>query len=114
MVSTISVTFKQIIMTTQSSEQKNQIDNTEKAIDLLKKWFEEDKDNRGFIILTSERGEKVDDEYAYGGNFSLFGMEDLLTAGLAKCMNHSDNPLTRILSKALAILLIRKKEREQN
>ena len=99
---------------TKSSQQQTQIDNTKQALDILKKWFEEDKDNRGFIILTSERGEKVDDEYACGGNFSLYGMEDILTAGLAKCMSHSDNPLTKILSKALEILLIRKKEREQN
>ena len=103
-----------MIMKTKSSEQKIQIDNTEQALDILKKWFEEDKDNRGFIILTSQRGEKVDDEYAYGGNFSLYGVEDLLTAGLAKCMSHSDNPLFKILNNALDILLIRKKEREQN
>ena len=101
-------------MKTKSSEQKIQIDNTEQAIDILKKWFEEDKDNRGFIILTSYRGEKVDDEYAYGGNFSLFGMDEILTAGLVKCMSHSDNPLTKILRKALEFILFRKKEREQN
>ena len=101
-------------MTKSAIQQQTEIDNTEQALDILKTWFEEDKDNRGFIILTSYRGEKVDDEYAYGGNFSLFGMEDILTAGLAKCMNHSDNPLTKILRKALEILLIRKKEREQN
>lgn len=101
-------------MTKQSSEQQTQIDNTEQALEILKKWYEEDEENRGFIILTSERGEKVDDEYAYGGHFSLLGMEDLLTAGLAKCMCHSDNPLIKVLNNALGILLIRKKEREQN
>ena len=101
-------------MATQSSEQQAYIDNTEQALDILKKWFEEDKDNRGFIFLTSERLMKVDDEYAYGGNFSLFGTNEILTAGLVKCMSHSDNPLINILKKALEIILIHKKESEQN
>ena len=85
-------------MTKQSSEQQAQIDNTEQALDILKKWYEQDIDNRGFIIITSERGEKVDDEYAYSGHFSLLGMEDILTAGLAKCMSHSDNPFIKVFS----------------
>ena len=101
-------------MTTQSSEQQAYIDNTEQAIDLLEKWFEKDKDNRGFIFLTSERLMKVDDEYAYGGNFSLFGTNEILTAGLVKCMSKSDNPLINILYKALAIILIHKNETKQN
>ena len=95
-------------------QQQNEIDNTEQALDLLKKWFEEDKDNRGFIFLTSERLVKVDDEYAYGGNFSLFGTNEILTAGLVKCMSKSDNPLINILKKALAIILIYKNETKQN
>ena len=101
-------------MATQSSEQQAYIDNTEQALDILKKWFEEDKDNRGFIFLTSERLMKVDDEYAYGGNFSLFGTNEILTAGLVKCMSKSDNPLINILNKALAIILIYKNETKQN
>ena len=101
-------------MTTQSSEQHAQIDNTEKALDILKKWFEEDEENRGFIILTSERLMKVDDEYAYGGNFSLFGRDDILTVGLAKYMCDSDNPFIKIFNKALGILLIHKNETKQN
>ena len=101
-------------MATQSSEQQAYIDNTEKTLDILKKWFEEDKDNRGFIFLTSERLMKVDDEYAYGGNFSLFGTNEILTAGLVKCMSKSDNPLINILYKALAIILIHKNETKQN
>lgn len=101
-------------MTTQPSEQQAYIDNTEKALDILKKWFEEDKDNRGFIFLTSERLMKVDDEYAYGGNFSLFGTNEILTEGLVKCMSKSDNPLINILNKALKIILIHKNETKQN
>lgn len=93
-------------MKKQSSEQQTQIDNTEKALDLLNKWFEEDKDNRGFIILTSERLMKVDDEYAYGGNFSLLGRDDILEAGLYKCICDSDNPLNKIYRKALEHLLL--------
>ena len=101
MVSTISVTFKQIIMTTQSSEQKIQIDNTEKALDILKKWFEEDRENRGFIILTSERGEKVDDEYAYGGNTATIGDRSILIAGVEKAMRIPNSPLISIFDTAM-------------
>ena len=101
-------------MKKQSIEQQTQIDNTEKALDLLNKWFEEDKENRGFIILTSERLMKVDDEYAYGGNFSLLGREDILEAGLYKCICDSDNPLTKIYKKALEHLLLLKLKNKLN
>ena len=95
-------------MTTQSNEQQAYIDNTEKALDILKKWFEEDKDNRGLIFLTSERLMKIDDEYAYGGNFSLLGNGDILMAGLSKCLCDSDNPLFEIIKKTMEHLLLLK------
>ena len=114
MVSTISVTFKTTIMTKSASKKQTDINYTEQALDILKKWYEQDIDNRGFIIITSERGEKVDDEYAYSGHFSLLGIEDILTAGLAKCMSHSDNPFIKVLNNALGILLIHKNETKQN
>ena len=101
-------------MTTQSNEQQAYIDNTEKALDFLKKWFEEDKDNRGFIILTSERLVKVDDKYAYGGNFSLFGRSDILMAGLSKCLCDSDNPLFEIFKKTIEHLLLLKLKNKLN
>lgn len=101
-------------MTTQSNEQQAYIDNTEKALDILEKWFEEDKDNRGFIFLTSERLMKIDDEYAYGGNFSLLGRDDILTAGLYKCICDSDNPLTKIYKRALEHLLLLKLKNKLN
>ena len=101
-------------MTKQSSKQQTQIDNTEKALDILNKWFEEDRENRGFILIKSERKKKIEDDYSYDGNFSLFGMEDILTAGLVKCMSKSDNPLINILNKALKIILIHKNETKQN
>ena len=99
---------------TKSSQQQTKIDNTEKALDILKKWYEEDIENRGFILLTSERGEKVDDEYAYGGNFSLLGMEDVLTAGLVKSICDSDNPLTKIYKRALEHILLLKLKNKLN
>ena len=101
-------------MKKQSSEQHTQIDNTEQAIDILKKWFEEDKDNRGFIILTSERLVKVDDEYAYGGNFSLLGRYDILMAGLSKCLCDSDNPLFEMFKKTIEHLLLLKLKNKLN
>lgn len=101
-------------MTKSATKQQNEIDNTEQAIDILKKWFEEDKDNRGFIILTSERLMKVDDEYAYGGNFSLLGREDILMAGLAKCVRDSDNPLFNIFKKTIEYLLLLKLKNKFN
>ena len=88
-------------MTTKSSEQKIQIDNTEKAFDILKKWFEEDKDNRGFIILTSERKKKVDDEYAYGGNTATIGDRSILIAGVEKAMRIPNSPLISIFDTAM-------------
>lgn len=95
-------------------QQQTEIENTEKALDLLNKWFEEDKDNRGFIFLTSEKLMKVDDEYAYGGNFSLLGREDILTAGLVKCICDSDNPLTKIYKRALEHILLLKLKNKFN
>lgn len=101
-------------MTTKSSQQQTEIGNTEKALDILKKWFEEDEDNRGFIILTSERRKKVDDEFACGCNFSLFGSENILAEGLAKSMCDSDNPLIKIFNKALENLLLIKLQNKFN
>ena len=95
-------------MTTKSSKQQTYIDNTEQAIDLLKKWFETDEDNRGFIIFTSQRREKVDNKYDLGCNFSLLGRDDILTAGLVKCICDSDNPFLKIFNKALEHILLLK------
>ena len=101
-------------MTTKSNQQQTQIDNTEQAIELLKKWFEEDEENRGFIILTSERKKKVDDEYAYSCNFSLFGRHGILAKGLAKSMCESDNPVLKIFNKALEYVLLIKLQNKFN
>lgn len=88
-------------MTTQSSEQKIQIDNTEKALDILKKWFEEDRENRGFILIKSERKKKVDDEYAYGGNTATIGDRSILIAGVEKAMRIPNSPLISIFDTAM-------------
>lgn len=101
-------------MKKQSSEQQTQIDNTEKALDLLKKWFEEDKENRGFIIIKSKRKEKVDDAYSFDGNCALYGNRDILIAGVEKAISNANGILLDIFTRAIEILLIRKKEREQN
>ena len=101
-------------MTKLASKKQTQIDNTEKALDILNKWFEADEDNRGFIILTSERRKKVDGEYACGANFSLFGSENILAEGLAKSMCDSDNPLIKIFNKALENLLLIKLQNKFN
>ena len=90
-----------MIMKTKSSEQKIQIDNTEQALDLLKKWFEEDRDNRGFILIISERKKKVDDEYAYGGNTATIGDRSILIAGVEKAMRIPNSPLISIFDTAM-------------
>ena len=61
-----------------------------------------------------ERLVKVDDEYAYGGNFSLSGREDILKAGLVKCICNSDNPLTKLYQKALEYILLLKLKNKLN
>lgn len=103
-------------MTTQSNEQQAYIDNTEKALDILKKWFEEDKENRGFIIIKSKRKEKVDDAYYFDGNCAIYGNRDILIAGVEKAISNANanGILLDIFTRAIEILLIRKKEREQN
>ena len=88
-------------MKTKSSEQKNQIDNTEQALDLLKKWFEEDKENRGFIIIKSKRNEKVDDAYSFDGNLALYGNRGILIAGVEKAMRIPNSPLISIFDTAM-------------
>ena len=95
-------------------QQQTETDNTEQALDILKKWFEEDTDNRGFIIIKSKRKEKVDDAYSFDGNCSIYGNRGILIAGVEKAIANSDNTLLDIFTRAIEILLIRKKEREQN
>ena len=99
---------------TKSSQQQTQIDNTKQALDLLKKWFEEDKENRGFIIIKSKRNEKVDDAYSFDGNCALYGNRGILIAGVEKAISNPNGTLLDIFTRAIEILLIRKKEREQN
>ena len=102
-------------MTTKSAiQQQTQIDNTEQALDLLKKWFEEDKENRGFIIIKSKRNEKVDDAYSFDGNCALYGNRGILIAGVENAISNPNGILLDIFTRAIEILLIRKKEREQN
>ena len=101
-------------MTKSAIQQQTQIDNTEQALDILKKWYEDDRENRGFIIITSKRVEKVDDEYSFDGNFAIYGNRGILIAGVEKAIANPDNALLDIFTRAIEILLIRKKEREQN
>lgn len=103
-----------MIMTTKSSEQHTQIDNTEKELDILKKWFEEDKENRGFILIKSERKEKVEDEYTFDGNCAIYGNRGIVMAGVVKAIENPDNPLSEMLNRAIEILSTAKKENEQN
>ena len=101
-------------MTKSTIQQQTDIDNTEQALDLLRKWFEEDKENRGFIIIKSKRKEKVDDAYSFDGNCALYGNRGILIAGVEKAISNPNGTLLDIFTRAIEILLIRKKEREQN
>ena len=82
-------------------QQQTQIDNTEQALDILKKWYEDDRENRGFIIITSKRVEKVDDEYIYGGNTATIGDRSILIAGVEKAMRIPNSQLISIFDTAM-------------
>ena len=88
-------------MAKSASKKQTEIDNTEKALDILKKWYEDDRENRGFIIITSKRKDKVEDECAFDGNYAIYGNRGILIAGVEKAMRIPNSPLISIFDTAM-------------
>ena len=74
----------------------------------MTKWQEADKENRGFILITSERKEKGKDSDSYAETCGLVGSSEILTAGVAGIINNGKTPLLEIVNKAMLHELARK------
>lgn len=84
------------------------MDEIENIQDLLTKWQEADKENRGFILITSERKEKGKDSDSYAETCGLVGSSEILTAGVAGIIENGKTPLLEIVNKAMLHELARK------
>lgn len=69
------------------------MDEIKNIQDLLTKWQEADKENRGFILITSERKEKGKDSDSYAETCVVVGSGKILTAGVAGLIEKSEAPL---------------------
>lgn len=76
--------------------------------DLLTKWQEADKENRGFILITSERKEKGKDSDSYAETCGVVGSSEILTAGVAGIIENGEAPLLKIINRAKAHLMFKK------
>lgn len=82
--------------------------------DLLTKWQEADKENRGFILITSERKEKGKDSDSYAETCGVVGSSEILTAGVAGIIENGEAPLLKIINQAKAHLMLRNLARKLN
>lgn len=82
--------------------------------DLLTKWQEADKENRGFILITSERKEKGKDSDSYAETCGVVGSSEILTAGVAGIIKNGEAPLLKIINQAKAHLMLRNLARKLN
>lgn len=82
--------------------------------DLLTKWQEADKENRGFILITSERKEKGKDSDSYAETCGVVGSSEILTAGVAGIIENGEAPLLEIIKKATVHLMLRDLARKLN
>lgn len=90
------------------------MDEIKNIQDLLTKWHEADKENRGFILITSERKEKGKDSDSYTNTCAVVGSSEILTAGVAGIIENGKAPLLEIINKAKAHLMLRDLARELN
>lgn len=90
------------------------MDEIKNIQDLLTKWHEADKENRGFILITSERKEKGKDSDSYTNTCAVVGSSEILTAGVAGIIEDGKAPLLEIINKAKAHLMLRDLARELN
>ena len=82
--------------------------------DLLTKWQEADKENRGFILITSERKEKGKDSDSYAETCGVVGSSEILMAGVAGIIENGEAPLLKIINQAKAHLMLRDLARKLN
>lgn len=82
------------------------MDEIKNIQDLLIKWHEADKENRGFILITSERKEKGKDSDSYAETCTVVGSSEILTAGVAGIIDNGKAPLLEIINKAIVRLRI--------
>lgn len=90
------------------------MDEIKNIQDLLTKWQEADNENRGFILITSERKEKGKDSDSYTNTCAVVGSSEILTAGVAGIIEDSKAPLLEIINKAKAHLMLRDLARKLN
>ena len=90
------------------------MDEIKNIQDLLTKWHEADKENRGFILSTSERKEKGKDSDSYAETCAVVGSGEILTAGVAGLIENGEAPLLEIINKAKAHLTLRDLARRLN
>ena len=83
------------------------MDEIKNIQDLLTKWQEADKENRGFILITSERKEKGKDSDSYTETCGVVGSDEILTAGVAGIIDNGEAPLLKIINHAKAHLMLR-------
>ena len=84
------------------------MDEIKNIQDLLSKWQEADGENRGFILITSERKEKGKDSDSYSETYGVVGSSEVLTAGVAGLIENGEAPLLKIINRAKAHLMFKK------
>jgi hypothetical protein len=83
------------------------MDEIKNIQDLLTKWQEADNENRGFILITSERKEKGKDSDSYAETCGVVGSSEILTAGVAGIIDNGEAPLLKIINNAKKHLMLR-------
>ena len=90
------------------------MDEIKNIQDLLIKWHEADKENRGFILITSERKEKGKDSDSYAETCAVVGSSEILTAGVAGIIKNGKVHLLEIINKAKTHLMLHDLARKLN
>ena len=90
------------------------MDEIKNIQDLLTKWQEADKENRGFILITSERKEKGKDSDSYAETCGVVGSSEILTAGVAGIIENGEAPLLKIINEAKLHLMLHNLARKLN
>ena len=90
------------------------MDEIKNIQDLLTKWSEADKENRGFILITSERKEKGKDSDSYANTCAVVGSSEILTAGVAGIIENGKVPLLKVINEAMVCLSFHNIERKLN